>query len=310
MNIFKWIGVVGIVVMSNLAKGQVAEFDQLELLFEQHHYKKVLRNSNRLLDSPEYDYSMMPTYYKSLSLFQLAQNDHWRKKHPEALEDAPAMLLSVRHSAKGDQIFKSHLYELSWLKKELEVWQSSLAATGQQADALKVKEILVQLFGAIPDQVERPEPVIAEETPTNDDTPSDVGADPALSNTGGLRSTIVESAKVHIGTPYVWAGAAPGGFDCSGFTSYVLGQQGIVLSRRSSDQYDAAKKIKQKNVQPGDLIFFNNGSGISHVGIVISKKGSPLVMIHSSSSKGIIITEVEKSEYWMKRLHGFGTYVN
>ena len=69
-------------------------------------------------------------------------------------------------------------------------------------------------------------------------------------------------------------------------------------------------KVKKKNVEKGDLVFFDNGSGVSHVGIVISEKGEPLKMIHSSSSKGIIITDVSKSEYWSKRLHGFGTYLN
>jgi cell wall-associated NlpC family hydrolase len=57
------------------------------------------------------------------------------------------------------------------------------------------------------------------------------------------------------------------------------------------------------------LVFFNNGSGVSHVGMIISEKGQPLVMIHASSSKGIMITDIESSEYWLKRLYGFGTYV-
>jgi hypothetical protein len=49
--------------------------------------------------------------------------------------------------------------------------------------------------------------------------------------------------------------------------------------------------------EPGDLVFFDNGSGISHVGIIVSDKGKPLVMIHASSSKGIIITDIEKSDF-------------
>jgi cell wall-associated NlpC family hydrolase len=76
------------------------------------------------------------------------------------------------------------------------------------------------------------------------------------------------------------------------------------------DQYNDAPKVKVKNAQKGDLVFFDNGSGVSHVGIVVSEKGSPLMMIHSSSSKGVIITDVTKSAYWTKRLKGFGTYVD
>ena len=108
----------------------------------------------------------------------------------------------------------------------------------------------------------------------------------------------------------MWAGNSPDGFDCSGFTSFILEKSGHHLPRRSVDQYNESVKLEKNEVGKGDLVFFNNGSGISHVGIVISDKGAPIVMIHSSSSKGIIITEVEKSEYWLNRLHGYGTYLN
>ena len=65
-----------------------------------------------------------------------------------------------------------------------------------------------------------------------------------------------------------------------------------------------------KDVQKGDLVFFDNGSGVSHVGIVVSENGQPIVMIHSSSSKGIILTNVDESDYWSQRLHGFGTFID
>jgi cell wall-associated NlpC family hydrolase len=123
------------------------------------------------------------------------------------------------------------------------------------------------------------------------------------------REQIINYAKKYVGTPYVWAGNSSSGFDCSGFTSYVMKEFGKDLPRRAVDQYESCRKLKEKNVQKGDLIFFDNGSGISHVGMIVSEKGKPLVMIHASSSKGIIITEIEKSDYWLKRINGFGTYV-
>jgi hypothetical protein len=43
--------------------------------------------------------------------------------------------------------------------------------------------------------------------------------------------------------------------------------------------------------------------------MIVSEKGKPLVMIHASSSKGIVLTELEKSTYWMSRLAGFGTFM-
>ena len=123
------------------------------------------------------------------------------------------------------------------------------------------------------------------------------------------RQKIIDYAKKQIGTPYVWAGNSPPGFDCSGFTCYVMKEFGKELPRRAVDQHENSKKIKEKNAQKGDLIFFDNGSGISHVGMIVSEKGKPLVMIHASSSKGVILTELEKSDYWMKRIYGFGTFV-
>jgi phage terminase large subunit len=107
------------------------------------------------------------------------------------------------------------------------------------------------------------------------------------------REKIIEYAKKQIGVPYVWSGNDPKGFDCSGFTGYVMKEFGKELSRRAVDQFSGARKVKEKNVQKGDLVFFDNGSGISHVGMIVSDKGKPLVMIHASSSKGIIITEIE-----------------
>jgi len=126
--------------------------------------------------------------------------------------------------------------------------------------------------------------------------------------TSDFRMGVVNEAMEHIGVPYVWAGNSPSGFDCSGFTSYVLGKNDITLSRRASDQYQQSQKLKRKNIQKGDLVFFSNGSGVSHVGIIVSNNGSEIQMVHASSSKGIIVTNVDQSSYWSQRLYGFGSY--
>ena len=58
------------------------------------------------------------------------------------------------------------------------------------------------------------------------------------------------------------------------------------------------------------MIFFGKGNAITHVGIVVSEKGEPLTMIHSSTSKGIIITNIETSTYWKSKLKGIGSVIN
>ena len=65
--------ILSFTLLSNFIFSQVKEFDKLEMLYSQKHYKMVFRKSNRLLNNPEFDFSQLPNYYKSLSLFQLIQ---------------------------------------------------------------------------------------------------------------------------------------------------------------------------------------------------------------------------------------------
>ncbi|MFV0253584.1 MAG: C40 family peptidase [Beutenbergiaceae bacterium] len=73
---------------------------------------------------------------------------------------------------------------------------------------------------------------------------------------------MVDIARRYIGTPYVYGGASPSGFDCSGFTSYVFAQVGISLPRTSSAQRYAGTVIPASEARPGDLIW-----APGHVGI-------------------------------------------
>jgi peptidoglycan DL-endopeptidase CwlO len=68
------------------------------------------------------------------------------------------------------------------------------------------------------------------------------------------------------GAPYVWSGASPAGFDCSGFTSYVYGRLGIHLAHLTYAQWTAGRHVSRADLRPGDLVFF---AGLGHVGIYI-----------------------------------------
>jgi len=295
-TIQKYIFLLFILLLGTGAQAQNRKIDQLEMLFAQKHYRKVYRKANRLLDNPEYDFSSMPTYYKSLSLLQLAQNDYWFSKHPNAIVEAKEGLILTRNSVEGTLIFKAHKNELSWLKEDLMSWASDLKRMGNENAFLEVQSLLKELFSKI--SLEEKESTEENVNISNNSTATDE------------RSKIVVSAEQHKGTPYVWAGSSPEGFDCSGFTSYVMKEFGVQLPRRAEDQYKMATKIKKKNVQKGDLVFFKSGGSISHVGIVISEKGEPVVMIHSSSSKGIITTQLNQSSYWSERLYSFGNVLD
>lgn len=279
-------------LLCGFAFGQVKQFDKLEQLYAQQHYKLVYMKSVKLLDRPDNDFSQLPKFYKSLSLFQLSKNDRWLKRNKKALYEASALFEEVKNSSDGYKVFNAHIYEISALKEDLFAWGEDLKRTGNQETADMLDNILLTLFNKIPSINEKDKIVL----PNNSSNGSD------------LRSQAIAFAAKQIGVPYVWAGTSPSGFDCSGFTSYVMKDFGVNLPRRATDQQKSAKKVKDKNVQKGDLVFFNNGSGISHVGIIVSEKGEPLKMIHASSSKGVIITDLESSDYWKKRLDSFGTY--
>ena len=86
-----------------------------------------------------------------------------------------------------------------------------------------------------------------------------------------LGNKIVDIATKMKGKPYVWGGSSPEtGFDCSGFTYYVLGQLGINIERTADLQYHKQEAISFKELLPGDLVFFSwNGGEPEHVGIYI-----------------------------------------
>jgi len=73
----------------------------------------------------------------------------------------------------------------------------------------------------------------------------------------------------YLGVPYVWGGADPSGFDCSGLVMYVYAQLGIGLPHGATAQYAAGTPIDYSQLQAGDLVFFGGGGYMSHVGIYI-----------------------------------------
>lgn len=286
-----------VVFVGSESWAQVREFDKLEMFYAQGHYKSVYRKANRLLDIPDYDYSQVPTFYKSLALFQLSQNEYWLIHNPKALEEAGLLFRQIKKSSDGKKILEAHVYEIASLKADLISWAEDLKRRDKKTEFENVQKVMDGLFDGVPD--------IENQGEIEDFKGEETEEDAYFKE----RQKIIEYAKKQIGTPYVWAGNSPPGFDCSGFTCYVMKEFGKELPRRAVDQHENSKKIKEKNAQKGDLIFFDNGSGISHVGMIVSEKGKPLVMIHASSSKGVILTELEKSDYWMKRIYGFGTFV-
>lgn len=105
---------------------------------------------------------------------------------------------------------------------------------------------------------------------------------------------IINTAKSFLGTPYVWGGTSPSGFDCSGFTQYVLAQNGKSIPRTSQEQFASGQAVDKSQLQAGDLVFYNwsGGTEATHVGIY---EGNGK-MIHAPH-KGDVVKEVDFNSY-------------
>ncbi len=119
----------------------------------------------------------------------------------------------------------------------------------------------------------------------------------ANKTTQSKASQIVDMAKKYLGSRYVYGGASPSGFDCSGFTMYLYKQFGISLPHSATAQSKKGTKVEKANLQPGDLVFFTNyrtKKGIGHCGIYIGNNQ----FIHASTEKtGVITSSLNAGSY-------------
>jgi cell wall-associated NlpC family hydrolase len=119
-------------------------------------------------------------------------------------------------------------------------------------------------------------------------------------STSGVRGNIIDEAKKYLGLKYIWGGTTPKGFDCSGFTSYVLAQKGVGIARSSRYQARQGKDIDISSSKTGDLVFFSKfgkGGRVTHVAMVVDNKEDGVYIIHSTR-RGIVVDNLSESSYW------------
>lgn len=121
----------------------------------------------------------------------------------------------------------------------------------------------------------------------------------------GKAAQLIAKAEQYLGTPYVWGGYSPSGFDCSGFVSYVVNNCGAGFSfgRLTAESWrQQCSIISASQTRPGDLIFFQgtyNTSGASHVGIYLGDGK----MIHCGNP--VKISSINTA-YWQQHFYCYG----
>ena len=119
-------------------------------------------------------------------------------------------------------------------------------------------------------------------------------------DTQRLADNIVNTDLTFSGTRYKYGGVTRKGMDCSGLIYIAFGEQQIALPRISYQIAEEGKPIKLKKVSKGDLLFFSTGkrgNRISHVGLVVAVDGDNIQFIHSTTSRGVIVSSLREG-YW------------
>jgi len=109
--------------------------------------------------------------------------------------------------------------------------------------------------------------IVAPKPKTKTSTASQAVENQRAVPASGNGSKLVAQASKYLGTRYVYGGSSPSGFDCSGLVQYCLKKLGVPIARSSASQYSSGVAVSRSNLQPGDLVFFSKGGGISHVAI-------------------------------------------
>ena len=128
----------------------------------------------------------------------------------------------------------------------------------------------------------------------NGNTGTDTTTDSSASDSS-LGQQIADYAVQFVGNPYVYGGTSlTNGTDCSGFTMSVMANFGIGLARTAADQSYGGTSVAISDIMPGDLLFYSDGSGISHVALYIGVDRSSMQQQNHRESLFLIITMIHR----------------
>lgn len=130
----------------------------------------------------------------------------------------------------------------------------------------------------------------------------------AARETAGHGDTLAREARAQLGVPYRWGGADPGrGFDCSGLVAWVHAREGIGVPRTAAAQFAAAERVDDRDLRPGDLVFFrlqSRRSDVSHVGIYTGQRK----FVHAPQTGRDVAEASLDDPYYRARYAGAGRF--
>jgi cell wall-associated NlpC family hydrolase len=144
--------------------------------------------------------------------------------------------------------------------------RAAAAAAARAAEAAAARARHVPKATPAPTAGPTVTPITTTTTPETTSTPATVPTDPAAAPASGGHPEAATIALRYLGVRYVWGGASPSGFDCSGLVMYVYAQLGITLPHYAAAQYQLGSPVGPADLQAGDLVFFD---GLNHVGIYV-----------------------------------------
>jgi cell wall-associated NlpC family hydrolase len=197
----------------------------------------------------------------------------------------------VKAQADQEKVVAERAAQRSSIESQLAERQALYSSIKGQIAQLEAAErerqarLAAQAKAAAQKQPSAPAPAPAP-APSGGSSDSSGGSSPPPAT----HSSVVSIALQYLGVPYVWGGASPSGFDCSGLTMYAYAKVGVYLPHNAAMQYGMGTPVSRSQLAPGDLVFFN---GLSHVGMYIG--GGRFV--HAPHT-GDVVKISSLSEYW------------